>query len=281
MRRFALLIVTALLLLQAGCATTQQSTGSATSGSTAEPAAASTDPDLPADALQTPGERYWQLRFALGLTQGVDDELLAALEERFGGPDGTLPGIPDLADYQGAGYRIASSNSILEALTDLAVFNAVAGDELRAEILQLETDYPERIAALSEDILAEEILIVRSVIMDSLESLKLNDPAFSDVDLATYQEGTLRARNNLEYVVFSEEMDALADRSIADTTGRLDAFHRMLGDNEDDAFLRERILATEEMNRQLTDEHRQYAARRAVQSLFFLLPAISRYLRYR
>lgn len=279
MARTGLLIGTTLMLLQVACVSSQVS-NTAPEAASATPASGDATMTA-AEQAQTPAERYWQLRFALGLTDDIDADLLNALEMHFGPPDGSVPVLPDVANYQGAGYRIASSNSILEALADLAAFRAVAGDALIAELEQIENDYPEQIATLSEELLAEEILIVRSAILDSLESLALEDPAFSTLDLSIYREGTLRARNQLEYVVFAQDMDMLADRSIEDTTGRLDAFHRMLDDNQDAAFVRERILATEEMNRQLTDEHREYATRRTLRTLFFLLPAINRYFRYR
>ncbi len=279
MTRIGLLIGTTLMLLLAACAGNQ--VGNDAPEAVPETPASDIVSVSPGEPSQTPAERYWQLRFALGLTDSIDAELLNALEMHFGPPDGTVPVLPDVANYQGAGYRIASSSSILEALADLAAFRAAAGEALTAELEQIESDYPEQLATLSEELLAEEILIVRSAILDSLESLALQDPAFSTLDLASYREGTLRARNQLEYVVFAQDMDMLADRSIEDTTGRLDAFHRMLDDNQDAAFVRERILATEEMNRQLTDEHREYATRRTLRTLFFLLPAINRYFRYR
>lgn len=273
MRLILLMLCVGLALLQGSCASAPEAQPA--------PAASPAEPDSLSNTTLTPEERYWQLRFALALTEGIDEQLLAALEGEFGPPDGTVPDIPDLAAYQGAGYRVASSNSILKALTDLAALRAVAGELLLSELEELESSYPERIAALSEELLAEEILIVRSAVLDSLESLAVSNPDFRDAELAPYREGTLRARNELEYVVFAQDMDALADRSIEDTTGRLDAFHRMLNDNQDAVFLRERILATEEMNRQLTNEHREYATRRTVQALFFLLPALSNYFRYR
>lgn len=281
MKYASLLFALVLLTLQGGCASAQGGRESAAADPPIQNAAPQTKPEQGIQPVQTPEERYWQLRFALALTDGVDEEILNALEAQFGPPDGTLPEIPDLASYEGAGYRIASSNSILKALADLSAFRQVAGDDMQAELSALEREYPHLPDALNEEILAEEVLIVRSAILDSLETLAQEDPAFDAGNLAAYREGTLRARNELEYLVFAQDMDALADRSIIDTTGRLDAFHRMLDDNEDAVFLRERILAAEEMNRQLTDEHRQYAARRAVRALFFLLPAISNYFRYR
>lgn len=228
----------------------------------------------------TPGERYWQLRFLDGITADVDVELLEALETRYGPPDGRLPAIPDLATFQGAGYRIASAESILAGLSDLAAFRQAAGPDLDAERRRIEATSPAVVAGMDEELLAEEILLVRSAILDSLELMAANGAWSGEVN-AGYQAGTVRARNELEYLVFAQEMDALADGAIDESAGRLDAFHRLLDDTEDTAFLRERILAAEEMNRQLTDEHREYATRRTVRTLFFLLPALSSYFRYR
>jgi hypothetical protein len=234
---------------------------------------------VPAPAL-TPGERYWQLQFLAGITAGVDDELLAALEARYGPPDGRVPEIPDLATYQGAGYRIASAESILESLSDLTAFQRAAASDIERERRELEQNSPAILAAIDQELLAEEILLVRTAVLDSLELMVANGAWPRETTLA-YQVGTVRARNELEYLAFAREMDTLADGAIDESAGRLDAFHRLLDDTEDTAFLRERILASEEMNRQLTDEHRSYAARRTARTLFFLLPALSSYFRYR
>jgi hypothetical protein len=239
----------------------------------------SMDTESPAPGLP-PGERYWQLRFLEGITAGVDDELLRALETRYGPPDGEVPAIPDLATYQGAGYRIASTESILESLSDLAAFQHAADPELAAELAEIEQASPAIVAEIDQELLAEEILLVRTAVLDSLELLVAND-AWPPETLMTYQAGTLRARNELEYLAYAREMDTLADGAIDESAGRLDAFHRLLDDTEDTALLRERILASEEINRQLTDEHRDYAARRTARTLFFLLPALSSYFRYR
>lgn len=270
--------VFAVALQQAACAQAPSRDGDVpTADPTPAPAAA--EPQPVADTLP-PGERYAQTRLLLGVTEGIEPVLLEALDELFGPPGGDVPTVPDLATYQGAGYRIASADSILDAVTDLAAYRAVAEGELRADLAAIEADHPEAVAALDPEILAEEILLVRSAVLDSLETLA-PDADWPDGALAAYRTGTLRARNELEYVVFARDMDALEGRSIEESAGRLDAFHRMMDDNEDAAFLRERILAAEEMNRQLTDEHRRYATQRTIRTLIFMLPAISSYFRYR
>lgn len=271
--------LTVLSLLTAGlCAACAQAPVEATEVSAAElPVAPEATPVPDRDS---PGERYWQLRFLEGITAGVDEDLLDSLEARYGPPDGDLPTIPDLAAYQGAGYRIASAESILESLADLAAFQRAAETELDAELRRIERNSPATVAGIDQELLLEEILLVRSAILDSLELMAANGAWSADVNVG-FQAGTIRTRNELEYLVFAEEMDALAEGAIDESVGRLDAFHRLLDDTEDTAFLRERILAAEEMNKQLTDEHREYATRRTVRTLFFLLPAISSYFRYR
>lgn len=237
-------------------------------------------PDAPTADMRPPGERYGQTRLLLGVTEGISPELLAALERRYGLPDGEVPAVPELAAYQGAGYRIASAESILDAMTDLAAYRQKAEDELRADLAAIEADHPELVNALDEELLAEEILIVRSAVLDGLEAVAMT-AEWPDAWIDPYRTGTLRARNALEYVVFARDMDALADHAIGETTGRLDAFHRLMDDNADMEFMRERIFAAEEMNRQLTNEHRQYATQRTIRTLIFLLPAINRFFRYR
>ena len=228
-----------------------------------------------------PGERYWQLRFLQGITTGIEPELLVALEARFGPPSGEVPTIPDVSTLQGAGYRIARADAVLIGLADLAAFQARAGDDLTEELSRLETEHPELLERIDPELLAEEILLVRSAVLDSLETLEAEGEWTGDIGLAGYQAGTLRARNELEYMVFARDIDALADNAIVESTGRLEAFHRMMDDNADTAYLRERIMAAEEMNAQLSEEHRQYARRRMIRNLIFLLPAISSYFRYR
>ncbi len=228
-----------------------------------------------------PGERYWRLAFLSGITEGVDDELQASLEARFGPPGGVVPDVPQAADYQGAGYRIASAETLADSLVDLAGFRREAGPAIDAELDAIAVEHPESLTEKDRELLAEEILLVRSAMLDSLETLAANGELVPAPDLEAYRVGTLGARNRLEYLGYARDMDALADRSIEDTQGRLDAFHRMLDDNADTAFLRERILAAEEMNRQLTDEHRRYATQRTVRTLIYLLPLLSNYYRYR
>lgn len=269
---------TVLALLTAGlCVACAQTPVNATEGIAQETSPGSTDNPV---AALPPGERYWQLRFLEGITADVDEELLQALEARYGAPDGEIPTIPDLATYQGAGYRIASAESILESLSDLAAFQHAAASDLAAEWREIEASSPTLVSEIDPVLLAEEILLVRTAVLDSLELMAANG-AWPEATNAAYRTGTVRARNELEYRVFAQDMDDLAAGAINESVGRLDAFHRMLDDTEDTAFLRERILASEEMNRQLTDEHRAYAARRTARTLFFLLPALSSYFRYR
>lgn len=274
-----------LAALAGGCA----GTGSAPTPNTDAPAA-DTRPETgpePAAAIPLadvddalPAERYWQLGFLLGITEGLDGELLQRLEGRYPARDGASAALTELADLQGAGYRIARPEAILEAVTPLARYRQAAEAELKAERVRLTERHPEAVGALDPELMAEEVLLVRSVILDSLERLAAGED-WPRVVVEDYRLGTVRARNELEYVVYAREIDALAQRSIDDSAGRLDAFHRMLDDSADTAFLRERVLAAEEMNEQLTREHREYATRRTVRTLFFLLPAISNFFRYR
>lgn len=263
-----------LLLLATACAHTAQTPApraEATAGP-ASPAAA-----MPDDPVSTPGpaERVWQIDFMLGITEGLDGDLLAALEERYGPPDGNVPSVPEISDYQGAGYRIASAETLLAGLADLAAYRQAAQAELLEERAAMAA-----VATLDVELLAEEVLLVRSAALDSLETLATQEDWPAEHN-AGYRVGTQRARNELEYIAYARDMDALAERAIGESTGRLDAFHRMMNDTEDTAFLRERVIAAEEMNRQLSDEHRDYATRRTVRTLLFMLPAISSYFRYR
>ncbi|MEM1412581.1 MAG: hypothetical protein AAGH19_09505 [Pseudomonadota bacterium] len=248
------------------------------------PAAADSTPSdvatTPISDELTPAMRYWQIEFLLGITEGVDGDLAEALQARYGAPDGSVPTVPDLAAFQGAGYRIASAESILDGLSDLAAFRQTAEADLLAERDRLLETSSVTIDALDPELLAEEILIVRSAALDSLEALAAEGAWPADL-VDGYRVGTLQARNELEYTVFAREMDALADHNIEESAGRIDAFHRMLDDSNDTAFLRERVMAAEEMSRQINDEHREYATRRTIRTLIFVLPALSSYFRYR
>lgn len=275
MTKLRKLLVFGTCLTVLGCATTTPPESAPTNGLDTAGAA-----DLLADATVTPVQRYWQIRFLLGITEGVDERLQAALETRFGAPGGDLPSLEALSDAQGAGYRIASADTILEGLTELSAFRKLAEPDLRRELRRLEAEAGIVADALDETLFSEEVLLVRSAALDSLEALAASG-AWPDTWVEPYRIGTLRARNELEYIDFAEKMDGLAARSISESTGRLDAFHRLMDDSNDTVFLRERVMAAEEMNRQITDEHRSYATRRTLRTLFFLAPAISRYFRDR
>lgn len=246
-----------------------------------EPPTPEPAPSLPPSLAALPlAERYGQQHLLLGVTDGLSPDLRAALQARYGLDGATGDTLADLARYRDAGFRIAGPEALLEAVAVMGTYRGVAEDDLRADLAAIETEHPEQVTAIDAEVLAEEILLLRSAVLDSLETLAARG-AWPAAMLDSYRAGTVRARNELEHIVFTRDMEALADRSISESTGRLEAFHRTMNDDEATAFLREQILAAEEMNRQLTEEQQRYATQRTVRALFFLLPALSNYFRSR
>ncbi len=251
---------------------------------------ASADPNTnpvaePPESLATyldmpPGERYRQLSFLLEITDGLDPDLVGQLDRALGERDAEPATLEDIETYQGAGYRIASSRSILEGIVELALFRQAAEPLIITELNDLDREYPELTARLDREDLIEESILIRTAVADSATTLLASEgvEAFS---LENYRAWTIRLRNDLDFMQFAREMNALTDRHIAQTEGSLDAFHRMVDEGNDMAFLREQIQATEAMNEQVSAEHRRWAMMRMTQMVILMLPAISRYYRYR
>lgn len=224
-----------------------------------------------------PGERYWQLSFLMAVTEGLDDDAVERLAQERGSHPGPVD--PDaLAAYTGAGLRIADAGRIVGGLAELARYRIEAGPQILAELAAIEERWPTLIAMLDRESLAEEALLVRFAMLDGLEAV-LGGPG-SETVIAAYRDQTLAARNQWEYRVFERQVDAVTDAAIEQTEGRLDAFHRMVDEEYDLAFLRERVLSAERMNDQVAEEHRRYALQRTFRTLIILAPIINRYFYY-
>jgi hypothetical protein len=248
------------------------------------PVQAITEPDT--EALGTylqlpPGERYRQLTFLLFITDQVDPALLELLSRHRGVATEAPASVTDIETYQGAGFRIASSQTILDGIVDLVRFRQLTEPLILKELTDIELEYPALTRMVNQAELAEEAILVRSAVADSVEALFSEEEYGTRALLNDYREQTLRVRNDLEFMHFAHEMDLLTAQSIEETSGRLEAFHRMVDDGYDIEFLRERIEATELMNEELSNEHRMYALMRTTRLLMMMLPVINRYYYYR
>jgi hypothetical protein len=225
-----------------------------------------------------PGERYRQFLFLLFITEGFDQELLA-----------TLPADPTAEntvreletrsrDVPNAGLRIAGPETLVAGTANLARFRLAAEPAIRAELDALARAYPTLMQMVDEAALAEEALLYRAAFLDSAEPL-LAGQGDVPVTLDAYRQQTVRLRNDVEFRAFEAQVDEVTEWVGSESAAQLEAFHRMVDENADAEFIRERAGAAEAMNEAAREEQRQWATRRTFQLLWLLGPIMSRAFR--
>jgi phosphodiesterase/alkaline phosphatase D-like protein len=99
------------------------------------------------------------------------------------------------------------------------------------------------------------------------------------VTLDAYRQQTVRLRNDVEFRAFEAQVDEVTEWVGSESAAQLEAFHRMVDENADAEFIRERAGAAEAMNEAAREEQRQWATRRTFQLLWLLGPIMSRAFR--
>lgn len=172
-------------------------------------------------------EQYARLSLMLLIAGGAEPALVEALVRAYGGD---APGTPDPRRLRTPLARIVDEQGMREAAAQMLDFVRAHRDALRARLDLLEEQEPRSVSRLDLATLAEDALVIRQAIADSLESSPLAARPDLPPLLASYREGTLRLRNLLEFEQFSAELDRLTAEAIESTGGRLDAYQRMFDD---------------------------------------------------
>lgn len=194
-------------------------------------------------------ERYRQLSLMLMVSDGADQALIgrltAHLDDRrsdsagHGGPEF------DFDDYTTPLIRIVDQQTMLAGATRLFRFTRDHAGTIAERLKSLQYSQGEAIEPGLEHAIAEDAIIIRNAIADSIDYATLQTAGDEDPLSAAYRARTVYLRNNLEYELFAAELDRITEDAIASVGGKTDAYERMFDDEVDAAALDKKIKAAE------------------------------------
>lgn len=202
------------------------------------------------DAL-TPEARFRQLSLMLLVSDGSDAKLVGTLESRLDGREST-PGEPpdfDFDDYTTPLIRIVDQETMLAGATRLFRFTREHAAQIATHLERLREAFPAAARTIPASAITEDAIIIRNAIADSMDYAEYSggDPdGVPEEPLSrNYRERTIYLRNNLEYTLFSAELDRITREAVASVGGQTDAYERMFDDEVDAAGLDKKIKAAE------------------------------------
>ena len=150
---------------------------------------------------------------------------------------------------------------------------------IEQELMRIRQSRPVLVSMIDMNAIREDAIIIRSAVADSLQYQDVagagDGPGMlSDSSLLAYRGETLYQRNNMEYLLFQDELDGITDSAIDELSYKLDAFQRMADDEMDPELLKERIEAAEDMNEETRQRYREQAYIRASTLYLMLIPAM-------
>jgi hypothetical protein len=119
--------------------------------------------------------------------------------------------------------------------------------------------------------IAEDAIIIRNAIADSLEYSELGDADELRDRVEAFRVQTIYLRNMMEYNIFQEELAQITNDAIIDLGGRLDAYERMFQEEIDPELLQRRIESAEVMNAQTGEHFDEQAMLRTNELLMMLI----------
>ena len=210
--------------------------------------------DLQAVDALPPDEQHRQLSLMLLVSAGVDESLMAIIEQRLSpvtSPSddevvGQAPGESrtfDAERYTSPLARIVDQASLLAGAEQLFRVTLDHQSPIRERLDRLESNAP---GLASPEVLAdltEDTILIRQAISDSLRAVDPTDPTGEPEQ--RYRAQTVVLRNTLEYTQFKAELDVLTGQAIASVGGRLDAYQRMFDVETNTGVLDRRIRSAE------------------------------------
>jgi hypothetical protein len=196
-----------------------------------------------------PADRYRQLSLMLMVTDGADQALVDALGARLdeAGADREQGGRPgfDFDQYTTPLIRIVDQESMLEGATRLFMFTRAHAAAIGDQIGRLRDSNGDGVGPALEAAIAEDAIIIRNAIADSIDYATLEDEEAAGGLSKDYRARTIYLRNNLEFELFSAELDRITRDAVASVGGKTDAYERMFDEEVDSAALDKKIRAAE------------------------------------
>jgi hypothetical protein len=228
--------------------------------------------DYDAVAKLPPGEQYRQLSLLLLVSGGVEPELLALLrplleQNTVAESSFTLK----LDDYGTPLARIVDQETMLAGVAEMFQYAQQNGTKIQARLTEIAGENPILISMVDANEIAEDAIIIRNAIADSLEYSKLGEEKTLKSRVDAFRVQTVYLRNMMEYNIFQEELAQITDEAIIDLGGRLDAYERMFKEEIDPELLQRRIESAEVMNAQAGERFDEQAMLRTNELLMMLI----------
>ena len=228
--------------------------------------------DYESIAQLTPGEQYRQLSLLLLVTGGVEPELLALLQpliEQNANNEGSSA--LKLDDYGTPLARIVDQETMLAGVGDMFIFTRENAAQIQTRLTEIASANPILVSMVDANQIAEDAIIIRNAIADSLEYSRLSDEEELKARVDAFRVQTIYLRNMMEYNIFQEELAQITNDAIVDLGGRLDAYERMFQEEIDPELLQRRIESAELMNAQTGDRYDDQAMMRTNELLMMLI----------
>jgi hypothetical protein len=219
------------------------------------------------------GEQYRLMSLLMLITGGTDPALLEMLEPVMAqqqADGGSAPDI-ELNDYVTPLIRIVEPEMMLAGAARMFRFARENGPEIQRRLTALAREYPLLISRVDINRLAEDAIIIRDAIADTIEYTESIDDAAAESRLDAFRAQTVYLRNMLEYNQFEEELAEITNQAIIDLGGRLDAYERMFNDEVDNDLIRRRVDSAEIMNAQTNERFDDQAMMRNSELLMMLI----------
>lgn len=240
--------------------------------------------ESPTDSLDSiaelpPGEQYRQLSLLLLLADGADDELLDFLaDESAPALDSVVDQAQALQQYPTPLARIADPDSMLLGAGQMMRFAHQHRAGIEQQLAHIRQSWPILVSMIDMNAVREDAIIIRSAVADGMQyqqgAYGVNAASLPANSLLAYQGETIHQRNNMEYLLFQNELDGITDGAIDELSYKLDAFQRMADDELSPAIMDERIEAAENMSEETRQRFREQAYIRASTLYLMLIPAM-------
>lgn len=226
-----------------------------------------------------PGEQYRQLSLLLLLAEGADAQLLDfLLDESAPALESVVDQAQALQQYPTPLARIADPDSMLLGAGQMMRFAHQNRAGIEQQLAHIRQSWPILVSMIDMNAVREDAIIIRSAVADGLQYQQAaygGDAARLPANsLLAYQGETVHQRNNMEYLLFQNELDGITAGAIDELSYKLDAFQRMADDELSPAIMDERIEAAENMSEETRQRFREQAYIRASTLYLMLIPAM-------
>lgn len=219
-----------------------------------------------------PGEQYRQLSLLLLVSGGVEEELQFLLQPLIEQNASAENGISlELEDYGTPLARIVDQETMLAGVAEIFRYAQQNGMLIQARLTEIATANPILVSMVDANEIAEDAIIIRTAIADSLEYSQLGDQEELKDRVEAFRLQTVYLRNMMEYNIFQEELAMITNEAIVDLGGRLDAYERMFQEEVDSELLQKRIESAETMNAQTGERYDEQAMMRTNELLMMLI----------